>query len=92
MIRDRIRSGRLEACHGPYRNPWFLVKKKDGKHRLINAVMHINKVTKRDANLPLNTDEFSEGFAGNIITSLIDFFSGYDQIELAETSRDLTAF
>ena len=92
MIRERVRNGRLEACHGPYRNPWFLVKKKDGKHRLINAAMHINKVTKRDANLPPNVDEFSESFAGNVVASLIDFFSGYDQVELAEMSRDLTAF
>jgi len=68
----------LEACYSPYRNPWFLVKKKDGKHHLINAAIYINKVTKRDANLPLNIDEFSKSFTGNVIASLIDFFSGYD--------------
>ena len=37
-------------------------------------------------------DEFSEEFAGCKMASLIDFFSGYDQVELDVRSRDLTAF
>ena len=94
MLRDRIRSGALETCHGPYRNPWFLVKKgvEGDKYRLINAAMEMNRVTIRDANLPPATDEFAEEFAGNKIASLIDWFSGYDQVPLDEKSRDLTAF
>ena len=46
----------------------------------------------RDANLPPNPDEFSEEFAGCEVVSLINFFSGYDQVELHESSRPLTAF
>jgi hypothetical protein len=93
MVRERLKNGVLEPCHGAYRNPWFLVAKKDaGKYRLINAAMEINRVTLRDAALPPDTDSFSEDFAGCAIASLIDFFSGYDQIPLAEKSRDLTAF
>jgi len=37
-------------------------------------------------------DEFSEEFAGCQIASMIDFFFGYDQIELDAKSRDLTGF
>ena len=92
MLQDRIRSGALEQCHGPYRNPWFLVKKGGGKYRLINAAMEMNRVTIRDANLPPATDEFAEEFAGNKVASLIDWFSGYDQVPLDVKSRDLTAF
>ena len=92
MLQDRIRSGALEPCHGPYRNPWFLVKKGGGKYRLINAAMEMNRVTIRDANLPPATDEFAEEFAGNKVASLIDWFSGYDQVPLAAHSRDLTGF
>jgi hypothetical protein len=92
MLKDRISSGLLEPCYGPYRNPWFLVKKKSGKYRMVNAAMNINKVTVRDANLPPSVDEFSEEFAGMQMTSLINFFSGYDQIELDSRCRDLTAF
>ena len=92
MLRERLGAGVLESCYGPYRNPWFLVKKKNGKYRLVNAAMEYNKYTIRDANLPPSVDEFSEEFAGCKLTSLIDFFSGYDQVPLDERSRDLTAF
>ena len=45
---------------------------------MVNAAQAINRVTIRDANLPLNADEFSEEFANCTITSLIDFFSRYN--------------
>ena len=91
MIRDRLKTGILEHCNGPYRNPWFLVKKDNGKYRLINAAMHINKVTIKDANMPPSADAFAEEFAGMQIGSYIDLFSGYDQVPLEENSRDMTA-
>ena len=59
---------------------------------MVNAAMNMNGVTIRDANLPPNVEEFSEEFAGMLVASLIDFFSGYDQVTLAEKCRDLTAF
>ena len=91
MLRERMRNDILEPCHGPYRNPWFLVRKKSGKYRLINSATNINKVTIKDANLPPSPDEFAEEFAGQVIGSYLDFFSGYDQLELDKISRDLTA-
>lgn len=91
MLRERIQNGILEPCQGPYRNPWFLVKKKNGKYRLINSATNINRVTIKDANLPPAADEFAEEFAGRAIGSYLDFLSGYDQMKLDETSRDLTA-
>jgi|SRR6266536_3268656 len=93
MLKDRVEKDILKPSYGPYRNPWFLVKKKEkGKYRLINTTIEINRVIVRDVNLPPSVDEFFKEFAGYIIASLIDFFSGYDQIELDEKSRDLTAF
>ena len=65
MLRERIKNGLLKYCHGPYRNPWFLVKKAIKGYRLINAAMEMNRVTIRDANLPPQTDEFAKEFAGN---------------------------
>src|SRR6266536_2168853 len=93
MFKDRVEKGVFESSYGSYRNPWFLVKKKEkGKYRLVNAVMEINRVIIRDVNLPPSIDEFFEEFAGCVIAFLIDFFSGYDQIELDEKSRDLITF
>jgi hypothetical protein len=94
MLRERLERGTLEYCQGPYRNPWFLVEKEpkgEGKYRLINAAMEINRVTIKDANLPPSADEFAEEFAGMLVGSFVDFFSGYDQMGLAEKFRDMTA-
>ena len=93
MLIDRLNRGVLEKSNGPYRNPWFLVAKKiAGTYRLINAAMKMNSVTLRDANMPPSVDEFSEEFAGCQCASLIDFFSGYDQLILDPRCRDMTAF
>ena len=93
MLLERLDRGVLEKCNGPYRNPWFLVAKKAaGAYRLINAAMKMNSVSLRDANMPPSVDEFSEEFAGCYCASLIDFFSGYDQLTLDIRSRDMTAF
>ena len=78
MLNNRVDKGVLEPCHGLYRNSWFLVKKKNGKYRLVNYAVEFNKMTIRDANLPLAVNSFSKEFAGYAIAFLIDFFSGYD--------------
>ncbi|RDW88499.1 hypothetical protein BP6252_00531 [Coleophoma cylindrospora] len=78
MIRERYKKGTIEPAYGPYRNPWFLVAKNKGGYRLINDAQWTNKVTIRDALLPLSADEFSEEFAGCQLTCLLDFISGYN--------------
>ncbi len=93
MLKDRVEKGVFKSSYDLYRNSWFLMKKKEkGKFRLVNIIMKINRVIIRDINFPPSVDEFSEKFVGYIIVFLIDFFSGYDQIELDEKSRDLIAF
>lgn len=92
MIQQRIDRGVLELCKSQYRNPWFLVAKKDAGYRVINNAQRYNGVTIRDANPPPNPDDLAEEFAGCHIMSLMDFFSGYDQVELDIRSRDITAF
>ena len=38
MFKDRVEKGVFELNYNPYRNPWFLVKKKEkGKYCLIQA-------------------------------------------------------
>ncbi|KAF0330592.1 pol protein [Colletotrichum asianum] len=92
MLRSRVARGVLEESHGSYRNSWFLVAKKDGNMRLINSCTKLNKISIRDAFIPPGADEFSEDFADCEIMSLLDLFSGYDQVSLDESSRDLTTF
>ena len=59
---------------------------------MINAIININEIIIRDVNLPFNIKEFLKKFASMLITSLINFFSDYNQITLAEKCRNLTTF
>jgi len=92
-VKQKLDLGILEFSQGPYRSRYFLVAKKNpGEYRFINDVQLLNKITIRDSGMPPSVDEFSEDFAGYPITSAIDYFSGYYQIPLDKSSRDLTAF
>lgn len=92
LLQQRKQRGIVEEGHGGYRNNWFLVQKKDGGLRLINDAQKANAITLRDAFTPPPCEEFSEDFGGCKIISLLDLFSGYDQVTLDEKSRDLTTF
>ena len=48
------------------------MKKKDGKYRLINSAIKLNKVMIKDIYLPLILDEFAEEFARRVIRSYLD--------------------
>jgi hypothetical protein len=92
MLKNRIKRGILESCHKPYRNPWFIMKKKNRKYRLVNHAAKLNKYIIRDANLPPNVNTFSEKFVGCAVIFLINFFSGYDHVKLDPKYKDMTAF
>ena len=92
LVTEMRTSGVLEPSKGLYRNPAVLIKKKKpGEYRLISSVIKQNTETIRDAGLPPNVEEFSERFAGQTISSLMDFFAGHEQVPLAIESRDITA-
>ena len=59
---------------------------------MINAIMNINEMIIRDINLSFNVEKFLKKFVNMLITSLINFFSDYDQITLAEKCQNLTTF
>lgn len=42
VLRDCIKKGVLEESYASYRNPWFLVVKKDRGVRFINSATRIN--------------------------------------------------
>jgi hypothetical protein len=91
-LNRRLERGILEESHDSYRNNWFVILKKDGSLRLINDAQRANKVTIRDAHMPPEAEEFSEEIAACILKTLMDLFSGYDQITLHPQSRPLTTF
>ena len=50
-----------------------------------------NSETIKDWGQPPNVEEFSERNAGQVISSPMDFFAGFEQVPLAEESQDITA-
>ena len=59
---------------------------------MINAIMNMNEMIIHDVNLLFNVKKFLKKFANILITSLINFFSDYDQITFVEKCRNLTTF
>jgi hypothetical protein len=84
MICEREDLGLIEQTWGPYRNSSFFIPKKNGKYRFIISCTSANKITLEDVGLPPNVEEFAESFADFPIITLIDFYSGYEQIILDE--------
>jgi len=93
ILKKRLRAELLKYCYKLYQNLWFLINKKEkNKYCIVNAVININNVTIQDTNISSNIEKFAEEFAEIVIALLIDFFSNYNQIDLALKSRNLTAF
>jgi len=93
MLKKQLDSDILKPCQGPYQNPWFLVQKSQkGKYCLINAVMHINKVTIKDINISSNIEQFVKEFVSLQAVSLVNMQSEYNQIELDKKSCYMMGF
>jgi hypothetical protein len=91
IVKERLNQGIIERSHGPYSSRYWFVPKKDGTLRFIQDLQRLNAVTVKDSGIPPNVEEFSEQFAGYPIYSDMDLMQGYDQLSLAEKSRDMTA-
>ena len=92
MLQLYVKVGVLEYYDKLYRNSWFLVKKKCGKYYIVNTAMNINQYIIHNANLPPSVEEFVKRSARMAIALLVDFYSGYNQVELYPELRDMTAF
>ena len=51
---------------------------------MINAIININEIIIRNINLLFNVEKFLKKFVNILITSLINFFSDYNQITFVE--------
>lgn len=90
LLQDKLDSKILERSDAPYSNRWFTVLKKNGTLRFIQDMQPPNKVTIQNLGVGPLVDEFAEDFAGRAIYSIGDLYSGYDQFQLAQNSRDIT--
>lgn len=92
IINDMLQNGIIKHSKSPWNNPYFLVKKKNGKYRFVLNFRKLNEITKKDAfPIPLIEDIFSDMEGACIFTSL-DLANGYWQIALDDSSKEKTAF
>jgi hypothetical protein len=82
----------IEPCSSPWNSPSLLVRKKDGKFRLVIDYRRLNDATLQ-MHHPLPNLEDSVSYLENSrIFSMCDMIKGFHQIDLEESSKDKTAF
>ncbi|MGL5772166.1 MAG: reverse transcriptase family protein, partial [Bacteroidales bacterium] len=88
LLRDKI----IRPSKSPWRAPVVPILKKNGQIRLCIDYRGLNENTKKDKYpMPL-IDEIIDGLQGAKVFSILDAFSGYHQIKMAEKDIEKTAF
>ena len=90
-IKEKMKNFVAEFSHSQYGNRWFVLRKKSGTLRWIQDLQPLNKVTVRDVGTVPRIDRILEKCAGRAIYTLLDMFSGYDEMGLHPDDRHLTA-
>ncbi|GBG74421.1 hypothetical protein CBR_g18833 [Chara braunii] len=91
LLRAKINSFVAEPTASLYANKWFVFRKPNKMLMWIQDLQKLNAVTIRDAGSLPQTDLLAESHAGWSIDSLIDLYSGYDQLPLDARDRPYTA-
>lgn len=83
----------LEKAHGPWASPLVVVSKGDGNFRVCADYVRVNSLTVKDAFPSPNIGEkiFLHGLLEIHGLQKLIWQSGYNQVELAEDSRDILA-
>ncbi|GBG81540.1 hypothetical protein CBR_g32529 [Chara braunii] len=91
LLRAKMDSFVAEPTASRYANRWFVFWKPNKTLRWIQDLQKLNAVTIRDAGSLPQADLLAESHAGRSIYSLIDLYSGYDQLPLDVRDRPYTA-
>ncbi|GBG92540.1 hypothetical protein CBR_g55875 [Chara braunii] len=91
LLRAKMDSFVAEPTASPYANWWFVFRKPNKTLRWIQDLQKLNAVTIRDASSLPQADLLAESHAGRSIYSLIDLYSGYDQLPLDVRDKPYTA-
>lgn len=92
QVRQMLEEGIIEESDSAWASAYVLAKKKNGDLRLCVDFRRLNMVTKKTVYPLPNTEDCLETLAGKHYFSTIDFASGFWQIPVEESSKELTAF
>lgn len=82
----------IEEYKSPWRSPVVMVPKKDSTYRMCVDFRKLNSKTKFDAYPIKHLEQVMDSLKGAQVFSVIDLKSGYWQLKLRESDRDLTSF
>ncbi|GBG86009.1 hypothetical protein CBR_g40822 [Chara braunii] len=91
LLRAKIDSFVAEPTASPYANKWFVFRKPNKTLRWIQDLQKLNAVTIRDEGSLPQVDLQAESYIGRSIYSLINLYSGYDQVSLDARDRPYNA-
>lgn len=92
ILTDMLKNGQLEYSNAAYRNPWFLIPKKDGRYRMLIDLRELNKHVELEGGHPQSTDELTSELSGRLYNTLIDVQNAYFQVPLDPLTNDVTSF
>jgi len=92
QVSKLLKEGIIEESESPWASAYVLARKKNGEMRLCVDFRKLNDMTKKFVYPLPNVDDCIETLSGKRYFSLIDFASGFWQIEMEEKSKELTAF
>ena len=87
-----INQGIIEKCNSPYNSPCLLVKKKNGKFRLVIDYRRLNSITKQQHHPIQQIEDVLCYLEESKFFSCCDLKKGFHQVQVAENSRAKLAF
>ena len=92
QVKELLKEGIIEESNFPWAAAYVLAKKKNGEFRLCIDFGKLNLVTKKVVYPLPNIDECLETLSGKTYFSQLDSKSGFWQIAMEKSSKELTAF
>ncbi|EGT38055.1 hypothetical protein CAEBREN_28397 [Caenorhabditis brenneri] len=92
MIDKMLDQKVIRESKSSWASPVVLVKKKDNSIRMCIDYRKVNKVVKYNAHPLPNIEATLQSLAGKAVFSTLDLVSGYWQLPLKESSKEITAF
>jgi hypothetical protein len=92
ILESFVDQGIIEKCNSPYNSPCLLVKKKNGKFRLVIDYRRLNSITKQQHHPIQQIEDVLCYLEESKYFSCCDLKKGFHQVKVAEESRAKLAF